>query len=280
MSSNPPVAKIQTFYPKIAPTIPYDVQRHLQLIYQKLNNHALAMGRISTDIKAGSKTTNITVQGGGGSTPVTIPIATAVSLGIVKPDNTTITVDSTGTLSATGGTPPLATPTSPGIVQPDDVTITVDGSGIITAVTATTSAIGMVKPDNVTLTVDGTGTMSVVPVVTALGITIDGGTSTPTTGSKGYLRVPFACTITYWQLLADQSGSAQITVKKGTYAAFPTTASIVASAPPNLSSAQKNQSSTLTGWTTAITAGDILEFNLDSVTTCQRLTLQLQVTRS
>ncbi len=112
-----------------------------------------------------------------------------------------------------------------------------------------------------------------------LGITIDGGGATPATGSKGFLQVNFACTITGWTMLADQSGSAQITVKKSTYSGFPTTSSIVASAPPNLSTAQKNTSTTLTGWTTAIAAGDVLEFNLDSVTTCQRITLELKVTK-
>jgi hypothetical protein len=113
-----------------------------------------------------------------------------------------------------------------------------------------------------------------------IGLVIDGGGSVPTTGAKGLLQVPFAATITGWTLLADVTGSAQITVSKGTYAAFPTVTSIVASAPPVLSSAQKSTSTALTGWTTAITAGDVLSFNLDSVTTCKRLTLELQITRT
>lgn len=113
-----------------------------------------------------------------------------------------------------------------------------------------------------------------------LGIVIDGGGSTPSTGSKGFLQAPYSCTITGWTMLADQSGSASITVKKSTYAGFPTTSSIVGSAPPNLSSAQKNTSTTLTGWTTTITAGDVLEFNLTSVATVTRIILELQVTRT
>ena len=117
-------------------------------------------------------------------------------------------------------------------------------------------------------------------LVGATGITIDGGSSAPTTGSKGFVQIPYTATITGWTLVADKSGSAQITVKKSTYAGFPTTASIVASAPPALSTVQKNSSATLTGWTTTIAAGDILEFNLDSVTTCMRLTLELQMNRS
>jgi len=109
---------------------------------------------------------------------------------------------------------------------------------------------------------------------------IVGGTTTPTTGIKAEGQIPFDCTITGWTLIADQSGSAQITVKKASYAGYPTTASIVAAAPPNLSSARKNTSTTLTGWTTAITAGDIVEFVLDSVTSCTRLDLLLKVTKA
>lgn len=152
--------------------------------------------------------------------------------------------------------------------------------------TATSSALGVVKPDNTTITVDGTGkltaTASIPPSVSTSGLVciIDGGGSVPTTGSKGYLQIPFNCTINSWSILADRSGSAQVTVKKSTYAGFPTTASIVASLPPNISSAQNATSSTLTGWTTTITAGDILEFNLDSIATCQRIMLELQVTKT
>jgi len=113
----------------------------------------------------------------------------------------------------------------------------------------------------------------------AVGIVIDGGGSAPATGSKGYVQVPYNATITGWTMLANVSGSAQITVKKSTYSGFPTTSSIVASAPPAISSAQNATSTTLTGWTTSLTLGDVLEFNLDSVTTITRLILQLQVTR-
>jgi hypothetical protein len=52
-------------------------------------------------------------------------------------------------------------------------------------------------------------------------------------------------------------------------------------APPTLSSAQKNTSSTLTGWTLTFSAGDILWFNLDSVSgSITWMTLDLQITRS
>lgn len=114
----------------------------------------------------------------------------------------------------------------------------------------------------------------------AAGITIDGGTSVPSTGSKGYIQVPFAATILSWTLLADQTGSCQITVKKSNYTDFPPTTSIVASAPPTLSSARKNSSSTLTGWTTSIAEDDILEFVLDTVSTLHRVHLILKLEKA
>ncbi len=116
-----------------------------------------------------------------------------------------------------------------------------------------------------------------------VGITIDGGASTPTTGSKGFFGVTFAGTITAWTLIGDAVGSAQITIKKGTPSGdtnMPATASIVASDPPSLSTQQRKRSTALSGWTVAIAANDVLEFNLDSVTTCKRLVLEVTITRS
>jgi len=111
---------------------------------------------------------------------------------------------------------------------------------------------------------------------------IDGGGATITTGIKGDLEIPFACTINQATLLADQSGSIVIDIWKDTYANYPPTDadSITAAAPPTISSATKSQDATLTGWTTAIAAGSTLRFNVDSITTCTRVTLSLKVTRT
>lgn len=113
---------------------------------------------------------------------------------------------------------------------------------------------------------------------------IDGGGSTITTGMKGYIEVPFAATISQATLLADQSGSIVVDVFKCTYSQFDAGSThpvsgdkITASAPPTISSATKAQDATLTGWTTSISAGDILAFNVNSVTTIQRVTISLKV---
>jgi hypothetical protein len=115
----------------------------------------------------------------------------------------------------------------------------------------------------------------------AIVFVIDGAGSTITTGIKGDLRIPFPCIITGASLLADQSGSIVVDVWKDTLANFPPTDadSITASAPPTITTDTDSDDTTLTGWTTAIAAGDVLRFNVDSVTSIQRVTLTLQVVR-
>jgi len=148
---------------------------------------------------------------------------------------------------------------------------------------AGTSAITSVAPSTSgkVLTSNGTvWTSAVVTSIRAIEFVIDGGGSAITTGVKGYLEIPFACTINAVTLLADQSGSIVVDVWKDTFANYPPVDgdSITASAVPTISSATKSQNSTLTGWTTSISAGDILGFNVDSISTCERVTISLKVT--
>jgi len=111
-----------------------------------------------------------------------------------------------------------------------------------------------------------------------------GGGSALTPGpGKVYLTIPFAGTITAWKIFADQSGSIQFDVWKAAFSTStdPTVANtITASAKPILSSALNATSSTLTGWTTAVTAGDVLEVNIDSATTVTKVTLELSITET
>ena len=104
---------------------------------------------------------------------------------------------------------------------------------------------------------------------------VDGGGSTITTGSKGYLEVQFAATITGWTILGDASGSIVVDIKSSTYSGFPTTSSIAGTEKPTLSSVQKNQDLSLSSWST-INAGDIIEFYVDSASTVTRVTISLK----
>ena len=125
---------------------------------------------------------------------------------------------------------------------------------------------------------DGAGGVAFEDDSVAINFIIDGGGSAITTGEKGHLEIPFAMTITGWTILADQSGSIVVDVWKDTYANFPPTVAdtIAGTELPTLASVQKNQDLTLTTWTTAVAAGDILAFNVDSITTVQRVTISLR----
>ena len=119
------------------------------------------------------------------------------------------------------------------------------------------------------------------PTKVGLSFIIDGGGSAITTGQKGHLEVPFDMTITGWTILADQSGSIVVDVWRDTYANFPPTVAdtIAGTEKPTLATAQKNQDLSLTSWTLALKEGDILAFNVDSITTVTRVTISIRGTR-
>lgn len=132
---------------------------------------------------------------------------------------------------------------------------------------------------------NGSGAASEIadPSVAAITTIIDGAGSVISAGVKGDLRVPFAATITKATLLADQSGSIVVDIWKDTFANYPPTVAdkITSATPPTLSSAAAVEDSTLSGWTTAISAGDTMRFNVNSTSTSiTRVTLVLDVTRS
>jgi hypothetical protein len=114
----------------------------------------------------------------------------------------------------------------------------------------------------------GTGTIYAV---------VDGGGVALGAGIMGDVSLPFAGTITGYTLLADQAGNLVLDLWKDTYANFPPTVAdtITAAAKPTLAAAAKTQDSTLTGWSKAIVAGDVLRFVIDSVATITRFTLAI-----
>lgn len=105
---------------------------------------------------------------------------------------------------------------------------------------------------------------------------IDGGGAPILTGLAGAIEVPFACTLNRVTMLADQTGSIVVDVRAGAYSAYPTASSICASAKPTISASDKSQDSTLTGWTTSVSAGDVLQFTVDSISTITRCTIALR----
>lgn len=177
---------------------------------------------------------------------------------------------SNGTNYNTGGVAPAVG--ADGIVDPDSLpTATAAIKGGVIAGTG--------------LVMGGTGnkTISVTEAVRTrtYGLIIDGGTAVPSTGIQGAIYIPTACTITGYQLMATKftsgsTGNMVIDLWLDDSGAYPPTIAdtITASAKPTLSSAASSFSTTLTGWGTAVAAGDVIFVNLDSVATVTQASFQ------
>ncbi len=119
--------------------------------------------------------------------------------------------------------------------------------------------------------------------LSSLEFIIDGGGSAITTGEKGHLEVPFACEIEQVSLLADQDGAIKIDIWSDTYGNYPPADGDTicgANEPEIAASGKKYQDATLTNWTTALAAGNILAFYVDSCAAITRVIVSLIVRKS
>ena len=116
-----------------------------------------------------------------------------------------------------------------------------------------------------------------MPISRSFGITIDGAGSAISTGIKTDIIIPFNMNINSWTLVADQTGSIVIDVWKDTYSNYPPTVSksIAGSEKPTLSASLKNQDLSLSTWTSSISSGDIVRFNVDSISNITKVTLNI-----
>jgi hypothetical protein len=104
---------------------------------------------------------------------------------------------------------------------------------------------------------------------------IGNGSEVPATGLYYMLRMPYPCTINSWYIWANASGSAVVDVKAGGV-------SLVGGSgnKPTLATAQ-TATADIASWTTSTLAqNDLITVNLDSVTTCKFIEMQLMVTRT
>ncbi len=124
------------------------------------------------------------------------------------------------------------------------------------------------------------GVLSAVTLKGTAGIYIDGGGEAIAASGSRMVQVPYGGTIVAARIIADQAGDISFDIQKSTWAGFPPTASIVAAAPPVLTADQTYEDTTLTGWTTSITAGDVLEFIWSGAADCEWVILQLEIDRS
>jgi hypothetical protein len=110
-----------------------------------------------------------------------------------------------------------------------------------------------------------------------IGAAFDGGGSALTTGTKVYFTWASACTISAWNATVDTGTITFDIWKIATGTAIPTiTNTIVASSSPAISTGTAKHSTTLTSWTTTVSANDIFAFNISAVASATRASLVLQ----
>lgn len=212
------------------------------------------------------------------------------------------TADSTTFLRGDGKwetVPPagISTLSTDGLISGGPITTS---SGTITTSIATgklvgrfTTGIGVMEQISIGsgLTLDvptGTLSASTTTLTQTIGTTVDGSGGTVTIGLKGYFKVPYACTITGWTVIASTATATQaITFDIWRNAsALPTSAaeSLINTAgggvKPRLTASQQlANSANVNFWSTALAAGDYLAFRVDSATIVSWAVLQINVTR-
>ena len=150
-------------------------------------------------------------------------------------------------------------------------------------------------PSTRTLTINGTSydlsadrswTIAAGGTSATIGATVDGSGGVITAGIKGYVQIPYACTITSWRIITNTTASGTITfdIYRAASPTIPTASIVGAGTKPSLTSfgsTQTTASSSLGSWTsTSISANDILAFNVESgATTFSWAILQLFVTK-
>lgn len=122
---------------------------------------------------------------------------------------------------------------------------------------------------------------------TAIVYEMDGGGLALTTGIKGYITLPFNGTIVSVEILSTSATTATFDIWKTSYTAFDAGAthpvladSITDANKPSMVSAVKFLDTTLTGWTTSFSRGDIFAFVITSNSSSQHVTVSLGVSRT
>jgi hypothetical protein len=114
------------------------------------------------------------------------------------------------------------------------------------------------------------------PVFKTVGINIDGSGNTITTGLKGYGVIPYDCKIVSWYIVADTLGEIEIDVWINN--TIPTGVNSVTGANrPRLTAQQVAFSDTLTGWDIQVSSGDIIAFNVVTVSNVTKINLVLKL---
>ena len=106
---------------------------------------------------------------------------------------------------------------------------------------------------------------------------IDSGSLPMQVGDKGSLTIDVTGVIENIRVLSDQTGDIVFDISKTTFADFPNFNSITSGNRVQLVNTNKYFDDVLNNWTTTITAGDILRFDVISVNNIRRVLISLKI---
>jgi hypothetical protein len=112
---------------------------------------------------------------------------------------------------------------------------------------------------------------------------IDNGGTPILAGAKIDLEIPFACTITSSKMFFDTTSETKVDIWVDTYANFPPTIAdtiIATDLFTTVGATATKFTATLDHWDTALVAGDIVRFNVESNTLATRILISLSITRT
>lgn len=225
---------------------------------------------------------------------------TSITIGVPGPPGTGVSAAEKATYVTTSGSPAFTTPVKITVSNANALLVEDAGGADVLRVNTSSPNVQIAGGYDLTLysdtayasakaSIDGatgntvlSGTLTTTRIIgetTILPIVIDGGGSAITTGVKVDLPVPYAGTVTGWDIYSDVSGSIVVDLWQDTYANFPPTVAdtITGANKPTLSSATKNTASSLS-W--SLTQGSVIRVNVDSVATVTRVMIALRVTKA
>lgn len=112
----------------------------------------------------------------------------------------------------------------------------------------------------------GSGAAAPQTIAHAIGYTFDGGGAALVAGATKYLTVPFACTISAWNMAVDTGTATVRTWKVATATGVPTVANTISTAGVSITTGTAIHSTSLSDFsTTSVAQNDIFAFNLSAV---------------
>lgn len=106
---------------------------------------------------------------------------------------------------------------------------------------------------------------------------VDSGNVDMTSGTKGSLTIDVSGIIDSWKIFSEETGSIRVDILKSDYTSYPAFTSICGGNKPQINGGNKSFNENLTGWDTAIRAGDILRFDVDYSVDIKRFLISLKL---